>query len=100
MIRARWGRVINISSIVGLRGNAGQVHYASSKAALIGFTKSLALEIGSRNVTVNAVAPGFVSTAMTDAMTADAKSKLEERIALKRLGTVDDIAYAVVYLAS
>lgn len=100
MIRARWGRVINISSVVGLMGNAGQVNYASSKAALVGFTKSLALEIGSRNVTVNAVAPGFVTTSMTDAMTEEAKSKLEDRIALKRLGTADDIAYAVVFLAS
>jgi 3-oxoacyl-[acyl-carrier protein] reductase len=100
MIRARWGRVINISSIVGLMGNAGQVNYASSKAALIGFTKALALEIGSRNVTVNAIAPGFISTAMTDAMTDDARKNLEERIALRRLGTVDDIAYAAVFLAS
>ncbi len=100
MIRARWGRVINISSVVGLTGNPGQANYAASKAALIGFTKSLALEIGSRNVTVNAVAPGFISTSMTDAMTAEAKGKLEERIALKRLGTPDDVAYAVVFLAS
>jgi 3-oxoacyl-[acyl-carrier protein] reductase len=100
MIRARWGRVINISSIVGLMGNAGQVNYASSKAALIGFTKALALEIGSRNVTVNAVAPGFISTAMTDALGDEARTKLEEKIALKRLGTPDDIAYSVVFLAS
>jgi len=100
MIRARWGRVINISSIVGLMGNVGQANYAASKAALIGFTKALALEIGSRNVTVNAVAPGFVATAMTDAMTQEAREALEGRIALKRLGTVDDIAYAVVFLAS
>jgi 3-oxoacyl-[acyl-carrier protein] reductase len=100
MIRARWGRVINISSVVALMGNPGQVNYASSKAALIGFTKSLALEIGSRNVTVNAVAPGFITTSMTDAMTDDAKSKLEDRIALKRLGTADDVAYAVTFLAS
>jgi 3-oxoacyl-[acyl-carrier protein] reductase len=100
MIRARWGRVINISSIVGMMGNAGQVNYASSKAALIGFTKSLALEIGSRNVTVNAVAPGFIQTGMTEAMTGEAKGKLEDRIALKRLGTPDDVAYAVVFLAS
>ncbi|HEX7421056.1 MAG TPA: 3-oxoacyl-[acyl-carrier-protein] reductase [Thermoanaerobaculia bacterium] len=100
MIRARWGRIINISSVVGLMGNAGQVNYASSKAALIGFTKSLALEIGSRNVTVNAVAPGFIQTAMTDALGADAKTKLVERIALKRLGTPDDVANAVVFLAS
>jgi 3-oxoacyl-[acyl-carrier protein] reductase len=100
MIRARWGRVINISSIVGLSGNPGQTNYSASKAALIGFTKSLALEIGSRNVTVNAVAPGFVATAMTEAMTDEARVGMEARIALKRLGTPDDIAYAVVFLAS
>ena len=100
MIRARWGRVINISSIVGLMGNVGQANYAASKAALIGFTKALALEIGSRSVTVNAIAPGFISTAMTDAMTAEARKALEDRIALKRLGTVDDVAYATVFLAS
>jgi 3-oxoacyl-[acyl-carrier protein] reductase len=100
MIRARWGRVINISSIVGMMGNVGQANYAASKAALIGFTKALALEIGSRSVTVNAIAPGFISTAMTDAMTADARKMLEDRIALRRLGTVDDVAYAAVFLAS
>jgi 3-oxoacyl-[acyl-carrier protein] reductase len=100
MIRARWGRVINISSVVGLMGNVGQANYAASKAALIGFTKALALEIGSRNVTVNAIAPGFISTAMTDAMTAEARKTLEDRIALKRLGTTDDVAYATVFLAS
>ena len=100
MIRARWGRVINISSVVGLMGNAGQVNYASSKAALIGFTKALALEIGSRNVTVNAIAPGFISTAMTEAMAQAAREALEARIALRRLGTVDDVAHAAVYLAS
>jgi 3-oxoacyl-[acyl-carrier protein] reductase len=100
MIRARWGRIINISSIVGLMGNAGQTNYAASKAALIGFTKALALEIGSRSVTVNAVAPGFVATTMTDVMTQEARETLEGRIALRRLGTVDDVAYAVVFLAS
>jgi 3-oxoacyl-[acyl-carrier protein] reductase len=100
MIRARWGRVINISSIVGMSGNPGQVNYAASKAAIIGFTKSLALEIGSRNVTVNAIAPGFISTAMTDVLTAEAREALEARIALKRLGTPDDVAYAAVFLAS
>jgi 3-oxoacyl-[acyl-carrier protein] reductase len=100
MIRTRWGRVINISSIVGIMGNAGQVNYASSKAAIIGFTKSLALEIGSRSVTVNAIAPGYIQTAMTDALGDEAREKLTDRIALKRLGTVDDIAYATVFLAS
>jgi 3-oxoacyl-[acyl-carrier protein] reductase len=100
MIRARWGRIINITSVVGLSGNPGQVNYAASKAGIVGFTKSLALEIGSRNVTVNAIAPGFIKTAMTDAMTDDAKKSLEDRIAAKRLGTPDDIAYAVVFLAS
>ena len=100
MIRARWGRVINISSVVALMGNPGQVNSASSKAALIGFTKSLALEIGSRNVTVNAIAPGYIQTAMTDALTDEAREKMTERIALKRLGTTDDIAYSVVFLAS
>jgi len=100
MLRARWGRVINISSIVGLMGNPGQVNYAASKAALIGFTKSLALEIGSRNITVNAIAPGYIQTAMTDALGDEAREKLIEHIALKRLGTTDDIAHAVVFLAS
>ena len=100
MIRARWGRVINISSVVGLMGNPGQVNYASSKAALIGFTKALALEIGSRNITVNAVAPGYIQTSMTDALGDEARTKLTDQIALKRLGTPDDIAHAVVFLAS
>jgi 3-oxoacyl-[acyl-carrier protein] reductase len=100
MIRTRWGRIINISSVVGLMGNAGQVNYASSKAALIGFTKSLALEIGSRNVTVNAIAPGFIQTSMTEELTAQAKEALETRIALKRLGTPDDVAWVALFLAS
>ena len=100
MIRTRWGRIINISSVVGLMGNPGQVNYAASKAGIIGFTKALALEIGSRNVTVNAIAPGFIETAMTSAMTAEAKEGLESKIAMKRLGTVDDVAFATVLLAS
>jgi 3-oxoacyl-[acyl-carrier protein] reductase len=100
MIRTKWGRVVNITSVVGMMGNPGQTNYSASKAAIIGFTKSLALEIGSRNVTVNAIAPGFIATAMTDAMTDEAKAALESRIAIKRLGTPDDIAHAVCYLAS
>lgn len=100
MIRTRWGRVINITSVVGLSGNPGQTNYAASKAGIVGFTKALALEVGSRNVTVNAVAPGFVVTAMTDAMTDQAKAAMEERIALRRLGTPDDVAAAVAFLAS
>jgi 3-oxoacyl-[acyl-carrier protein] reductase len=100
MIRTRWGRIINISSVVGLMGNPGQTNYAASKAALIGFTKSLALEIGSRNITVNAIAPGFITTTMTTTLTDDTRKTLEARIALKRLGTPDDIAYVAVFLAS
>ena len=100
MIRTRWGRVINITSVVGLSGNPGQTNYAASKAGIVGFTKALALEVGSRNVTVNAVAPGFVVTAMTDAMTDQAKAAMEERIALRRLGTPKDVAAAVAFLAS
>jgi 3-oxoacyl-[acyl-carrier protein] reductase len=100
MIRARWGRVINISSVVGLMGNPGQTNYAASKAAIIGFTKALALEIGSRNVTVNAIAPGFIRTSMTESLGEQAKEALETRIPLRRLGTADDVAFAVVFLAS
>jgi 3-oxoacyl-[acyl-carrier protein] reductase len=100
MMRNRWGRIINITSIVGITGNPGQANYAASKAGIIGFTKSLALELGSRNITVNAVAPGFVQTAMTEEMTDTAKESMESRIALGRLGTPDDIAWGVVFLAS
>lgn len=100
MVRKRWGRIINISSVVGMSGNPGQVNYAASKAAIVGFTKALALEIASRNITVNAIAPGFIATAMTDEMTDEARKSLEEKIAARRLGRPDDIANAVVYLAS
>ena len=94
------GRIINVTSVVGLMGNAGQTNYAASKAAIIGFTKSLAREIGSRAITVNAIAPGFIQTAMTEVLDEKAKKDLEGRIALKRLGTVDDVAWGVVFLAS
>jgi 3-oxoacyl-[acyl-carrier protein] reductase len=100
MMKRRWGRIINITSVVGLMGNAGQANYAAAKAGLIGLTKSLARELGSRSITVNAVAPGYIETAMTERLPAASREELSGSIALKRLGTVEDVASAVLYLAS
>jgi 3-oxoacyl-[acyl-carrier protein] reductase len=100
MMKKRWGRIVNVGSVVGLMGNAGQANYAAAKAGLVGLTKSLARELGSRNITVNVVAPGYVVTAMTDKLPEQAREELVGQIALKRLGTVEDIAAAVLYLAS
>ena len=100
MMKARVGRIINISSVVGASGNAGQTNYAAAKAGMVGFTKALAKEVGSRNITVNCVAPGFIDTDMTRALTPEQQQMLLTTIPLARLGTVDDIAAAVTYLAS
>jgi len=100
MMKARYGRIIQIGSVVGSSGNAGQVNYAAAKAALIGFTKSLAQEVGSRNITVNCVAPGFIDTDMTRALPQAQRDALTTRIPLGRLGAPDDIAHAVAFLAS
>ncbi len=100
MMKAREGRIINITSVVGLMGNAGQCNYAAAKAGMIGFTKALAREIGSRNITVNAVAPGFIETDMTRSMTDEQRQALIDQVPLIRLGSVEDIAAAVGFLAS
>lgn len=100
MMKRRAGRIINISSIVGVMGNPGQANYVASKAGLIGLTKSLAQEIASRNVTVNAIAPGFIATPMTNKLSDELRSKLLEKIPLGRLGTPEDIAASALFLAS
>lgn len=99
MTRARWGRIINITSVVGIMGNAGQTNYAAAKAGIIGFSKSLAREVSSRGITVNAVAPGFVDTDMTNILSETSKEFLLERIPAKRLGKPEEIAAAVTFLA-
>lgn len=100
MLKARWGRIINITSVVGETGQAGQVNYAASKAGLIGMTKSLARELASRNITVNAVAPGYISTPMTDVLNEQQRAAMLTQIPLDRAGTPEDIAHTVVFLAS
>src|SRR5215472_8572371 len=100
MMRARAGRIINISSVVAEMGNAGQANYVAAKAGLIGLTKAIAMEIASRNITVNAVAPGFIETPMTDMLSAEVKENLKTRIPLGRMGSARDVAAAIVFLAS
>ena len=100
MMRARTGRIINIASVVARMGNAGQANYVAAKAGLIGLTKALAIEIASRNITVNAVAPGFIKTPMTDVLSERVKEELRKRIPLGRMGTGRDVAAAIVFLAS
>lgn len=100
MMKAREGRIINITSVVGMTGNIGQANYAAAKAGVAGMTRALARELGSRNITVNCVAPGFIDTAMTKALGEEAAQKLITQIPLGRLGSVKDIAYAVAFLAS
>ncbi|HLS91507.1 MAG TPA: 3-oxoacyl-[acyl-carrier-protein] reductase [Limnochordia bacterium] len=100
MMKRRWGRIINVSSVVGLIGNPGQTNYGASKAALIGFTKSLAREVASRGITVNAVAPGFIQSDMTDALSAEQKERLAEKIPMGRIGRPEEVASCVAFLAS
>ena len=100
MTKARFGRIINISSVVAQMGNAGQTNYVAAKAGVEGFSRSLAQEMGSRNITVNCIAPGFIATDMTDSLTDEQRKKMLSKIAVNRLGTAQDIAYAVSFLAS
>jgi len=99
MMRRRWGRIVNISSVVALMGNPGQANYAAAKAGMIGMTRALARELGSRNITVNAVAPGYIETEMTASLTDGQRERLLEALAIPRLGTAEDVAEAVAFLA-
>jgi 3-oxoacyl-[acyl-carrier protein] reductase len=99
MVRARWGRIVNISSVVGLTGNVGQANYAASKAGMIGFTKSVAREVANRGITVNAVAPGYVETELTEELPEDVKGRILERIPAGRFGEAEEIAEVVTFLA-
>jgi 3-oxoacyl-[acyl-carrier protein] reductase len=100
MVRARYGRIVNIASVVGVAGNPGQANYVASKAGLIGLTKALAQELAPRGITVNAVAPGFIKTAMTDALSEEVRKALLAKVPLGRLGTPEDVAEVVAFLAS
>ncbi len=100
MIRQGWGRIVSLSSVAGVVGNPGQTNYSASKAGIIGFTKSLAREVGSRGITVNAVAPGFIRTAMTEALPEEAQNRIIEMTSVRRAGTPDDVAEAIAFLAS
>jgi 3-oxoacyl-[acyl-carrier protein] reductase len=100
MMKRRWGRIVNIASVVGVTGNPGQCNYVASKAGMIGWSKAMAAEIASRNITVNCVAPGFIATSMTEVLTDDQKAKINSTIPMQKMGSAEDIAAAVVYLAS
>lgn len=100
MVKQKYGKIVNVASVVALMGNAGQANYAASKAGVMGLTKSLARELASRNINVNAVAPGFIATAMTDSLTEKAREGLINQIPLQRLGTADDVARVVAFLVS
>ena len=100
MMKRRWGRIINVASVVGVTGNPGQCNYVASKAGMIGWSKAMAQEIASRNITVNCIAPGFIATAMTDALNDEQKTRITEKIPAQKMGSAEDIAAAAVYLAS